>query len=208
MARSLSTHQSQGLILLREIKVKPILFAALPLKYIFRHKRKACMACWAGAWRNWVYEHHLLAASLLTGCKLHPVASKIAAPLHDARENPSFRECSPDRHRGRGQQGSLNYPNFPKVTQVLEGELGGSLLVVTVPMPPGLACHSCCSSRCSITRISNTNKIFWPQQPQKINSAKGLGAFEVFVHLSCLIILRTKSNKSTAIYNLTFQLRF
>lgn len=58
-----------------------------------------------------MYEHHLLAVSLLTGCELHPGASKIAALLHDARETLSFKEYFLDKHLGRGQQGSLNYPN-------------------------------------------------------------------------------------------------
>lgn len=40
-----------------------------------------------------------------------------------------------------------------------------------------------------------------------MNSAKVLGAFGVFGHYSRSIILRTKSYKSAAIYNLTFQLR-
>lgn len=55
-----------------------------------------------------MYEHHLLAALLLTGCKLHPISNKTAALLHDTRDNPSFRERCLDKQPGRGQQGSPN----------------------------------------------------------------------------------------------------
>lgn len=57
-----------------------------------------------------MYEHHLLAVLLLTRCKLHPISNKIAAPLHDRRDSPSFRERFLDKQPGRGQRGSPNNP--------------------------------------------------------------------------------------------------
>lgn len=68
------------------------------------------MAFLEETWDNCVYEHHLLAALPLTECKLHPISSKIAAPLHNVRASPSFREYFLDKQLGRGQQGLLNNP--------------------------------------------------------------------------------------------------
>lgn len=56
-------------------------------------------------------EHHLLAALLLTGCKLHPVSKKIAAaPLHDMSNSPSLREHFLNKQLGRDPRGSPNNP--------------------------------------------------------------------------------------------------
>lgn len=52
-----------------------------------------------------MYEHHLLAALLLTGCKMHPVSNKIPAPSHDMQVNPSLWDLVQDKELGRGQLG-------------------------------------------------------------------------------------------------------
>lgn len=57
-----------------------------------------------------MYEHHLLAALLLTGCKLHPVSKKIAAPLHDMSNSPSLRENFLNKQLGRDPWGLPNNP--------------------------------------------------------------------------------------------------
>lgn len=57
-----------------------------------------------------MYEHHLLAALLLTGFKLHPVSKKIAAPLHDICNSPSLREHFLKKQLGRDLWGSPNNP--------------------------------------------------------------------------------------------------
>lgn len=57
-----------------------------------------------------MYEHHLLAALLLTGCKMHPIS-----PRHGTRDRPGLQELIWDKQPGRGQWGlPVGSPGSPR----------------------------------------------------------------------------------------------
>lgn len=126
LARTLPTHQqSQRLILLREIKAKTVLVAAVAEK---KPNNKNCilncrkLVCYFGKKPGAA----VCASTIcwLNCCLQGASCSKTAAPWHDRRDSPSSREHFLVKQQGRGQQES---PNNPEIcTQPPEGELGVS----------------------------------------------------------------------------------
>lgn len=120
-----------------------------------------------------MYEHHLLAALLLTGCKMPPVSNKTPAPLHDTQVSPSLWDLEQDKEQSRGQQGTPVWQPRPPDSGMGEQRFSTwghapDALRTSLPTAP--------IKDAPLPPFSYRNNLFWPQKAEIINSKQGFGS--------------------------------